>query len=765
MPPNTFQPVSYTIEKITFDERGKKKLCWQPPKWQQITKATMKKYNKPSHKGKCIITGKKSGFTAIDCDTEQAYADIIHDYPELKEAYTVKTPRGFHIYVAYEPLVKTCTTNLDIDVRNDGGCVIAPPSVCSDDSQYVIYHDGPVDIKCPNGLWEILFGEDWDKPPEPEPTAHERIKNLSCLGDKELKLHLENISKKDLTNYSSWRDIGWATLDAAEDKEEMWKVFGNVSKACDNFSVDGLDNLKKNYKPGHFTAGTIKYFSRKGDKVKYNKILMAGKPRIWGNHLDAAADFLQLRQGTMFMYKEDIYVYENEEWHKEKNKNSIVMRVMVRELMDFYLITEQEAWEEVNEYEFGSDDWKEAQARYSYIKGQRNQLGNYNPSLHIYKRLREIMTNDDEILFDTDPKQHYWLHYKNGKLNLQNGEFCKRDINDLITQRLDYNYHDKVPDDVYKEVETAIKKFEPNDRDRKFLLEWLYYNLTGDTRSQKFLHLYGPLSSNGKSNLMKMMACAFGCYVKKVDKRMFEAGSSSVKDKFLESLDNDTPRMIYVEELGSTKIDSDMMKDIVDGDEVRYKKMYSDTRIIDILCKITNLSNQEPNMEVDDAIKRRCMIFECKSQFLDQNSMIAPDDWDFEDDWDRRLFKIDTSIGEKMKKDMYKLAFIKLLLNYPVKRVSMPDSVKQQTSKAMDELDNFKTSLLEFYEITKNPEDKVAKDHIRGIFENDKGKLPMSATQFNRRLKTYGIGWEKNCSIPNQSSRGAYTGLVEKTDE
>ena len=115
MPPNTFQPVSYTIEKITFDERGKKKLCWQPPKWQQITKQTMKKYNKPSHKGKCIITGKKSGFTAIDCDTEHAYADIIHDYPELKEAYTVKTPRGFHIYVAYEPLVKTCTTNLDID--------------------------------------------------------------------------------------------------------------------------------------------------------------------------------------------------------------------------------------------------------------------------------------------------------------------------------------------------------------------------------------------------------------------------------------------------------------------------------------------------------------------------------------------------------------------------------------------------------------------------------------------------------------------------
>ncbi len=769
MPPSTFNPVTFSVAKIVFNDKGKKVFKTIPGGWQKITRDTMEKYNKTSHKVKCVITGARSGVTVIDCDSKDAYDSCIDMYPILAEAYTVKSPRGYHIYVKYEKYAKTSSNKeLDIDIRNDGGFIVAPPSVCIDDSQYSVHIDGPVDLKCPDEFFELIYDKDWNKEPEPQPTTAERMR-WNEVDDMELWSHLNNISVADLSNYSTWRDIGWACLDCSKEAGEgLWDLFIDISKKAsvesglNNYSEDGIEALYKNWKPGHFTAGTIKYFSRKNDKVKYNKIIMSGKPRIWGNHLDAAVDFLQLRHGTIFMHKEDIYVYEDEEWEREKKANSIVMRVMVRDLMDFYLITEQDAEARYKACEFGSEEADEAYKEYAYIRTQRNQIGNYNPSLNIYKRVREILVNDDTILFDTDPKQHYWLHYKNGKLNLETKEFCKRDITDRITQRLNYNYHDNVPDEIYDEVELAVKKFEPNDRDRKFLLEWLFYNLTGDTRSQKFLHLYGPLSSNGKSNLMKMMASAFTCYVKKVDKRMFEAGSSSVKDKFLESLDNDCPRMIYVEELGSTKIDSDMMKDIVDGDEIRYKKMYSDTRLIDILCKITNLSNQEPNMEVDDAIKRRCMIFECKSQFLDENSLIAPDDWDFEDNFERRLFKIDPTLGEKMKQDLYKLAFIKLLLNYPIKRVKMPESVIAQTNEAMDELDNIKTRLLEYFDITKNKDDWVYKDQVRCCFEDKDDKLPMSVTQFNKRLRTYGITWDKDKR--NENGKGCYSGLICKAD-
>ncbi len=69
--------------------------------------------------------------------------------------------------------------------------------------------------------------------------------------------------------------------------------------------------------------------------------------------------------------------------------------------------------------------------------------------------INEILINDDEILFDSDPKQFNWLHYKNGKLNLYTKEFCKRDMGDKVTQRLPYDYHTNVPDEIYEEVENA----------------------------------------------------------------------------------------------------------------------------------------------------------------------------------------------------------------------------------------------------------------------------------------------------------------------
>ena len=201
---NTF--ITFTCTKIVFDQRGKKIIKGRPEAWNKITRDNMDKYNKDNHKIKCVLTGKKNGITVIDCDTHEAYEDVVATYETLKEAYTVKSPRGFHIYVAYEEYAKTSTNaELNIDVRNDGGFIIAPPSVCSDDSQYSVHIEGPLDIKCPDGLFETLYGENWNQPPAPPLTAQERIKNLTNIEDKELKLHLENIAVKDLQNYNTCR--------------------------------------------------------------------------------------------------------------------------------------------------------------------------------------------------------------------------------------------------------------------------------------------------------------------------------------------------------------------------------------------------------------------------------------------------------------------------------------------------------------------------------------------------------------------------------
>lgn len=79
-----------------------------------------------------ICTGKISGITVVDIDTS---GDTVVPLETFPETYTVKTPTGgYHLYYLYnEEISQTANTfkNLPhVDIRNDGGYVVAPPSYC-----------------------------------------------------------------------------------------------------------------------------------------------------------------------------------------------------------------------------------------------------------------------------------------------------------------------------------------------------------------------------------------------------------------------------------------------------------------------------------------------------------------------------------------------------------------------------------------------------------------------------------------------------------
>lgn len=80
-----------------------------------------------------IATGKASGIVVIDIDGEQALAmlkAIVDQHGALPRTAIVKTARGWHLY--FTMLAGTtisCSTGAGLDVRGDGGYVVAPPSV------------------------------------------------------------------------------------------------------------------------------------------------------------------------------------------------------------------------------------------------------------------------------------------------------------------------------------------------------------------------------------------------------------------------------------------------------------------------------------------------------------------------------------------------------------------------------------------------------------------------------------------------------------
>jgi hypothetical protein len=85
-----------------------------------------------------IVTGKISGIMVIDCDSEKAYQDIRQSLPDPLETWVARSPRGYHIYFKYpEKGVSNSASIIDnVDVRGEGGYIIASPSIRSDGNSY-----------------------------------------------------------------------------------------------------------------------------------------------------------------------------------------------------------------------------------------------------------------------------------------------------------------------------------------------------------------------------------------------------------------------------------------------------------------------------------------------------------------------------------------------------------------------------------------------------------------------------------------------------
>ena len=136
-------------------------------KWEQYQKKIADKntiakwYSKNPHAGIGIVTGKISNLTVLDADNEQAFKLLNSFLPDSLEIPTVKTPKGKHLYFEYTPelhnTVRTLGTQLDI--RNDGGYVVAPPSKNSNGLFYE-WNSAPsseIINKIPSMLVDILI--------------------------------------------------------------------------------------------------------------------------------------------------------------------------------------------------------------------------------------------------------------------------------------------------------------------------------------------------------------------------------------------------------------------------------------------------------------------------------------------------------------------------------------------------------------------------------------------------------------------------------
>lgn len=114
-----------------------------------------------------IACGIESGLFVIDVDVAdgkvgaRTLADLEAQFGELPETYTVRTPTGgLHLYFLQDPArpIRNGKLGLHVDIRGEGGQVLAPPSIHPDTGTPYVVENDTSPVVPPEWVFAILLG-------------------------------------------------------------------------------------------------------------------------------------------------------------------------------------------------------------------------------------------------------------------------------------------------------------------------------------------------------------------------------------------------------------------------------------------------------------------------------------------------------------------------------------------------------------------------------------------------------------------------------
>lgn len=184
-----------------------------------------------------IVTGERSGITVVDIDTGgdkqgvESWQEIIEEHGEPLTLTARSGGGGVHLYFKYSPHLKTSVSVLgkDIDVRNDGAHINAPPSLHASGERYRWLNDETL-AEVPYHLVEAAKKD--KKEGNKKEGNKKRKKEEDAYPLSEIESMLESISPDSMTR-DFWRAVGIALGRAYHRDPSAWQVY---SDWCDRYT-------------------------------------------------------------------------------------------------------------------------------------------------------------------------------------------------------------------------------------------------------------------------------------------------------------------------------------------------------------------------------------------------------------------------------------------------------------------------------------------------------------------------------------------------
>lgn len=764
--------VKFSAPRLERNAKGKKEVKPFFPLWKNKTVEEYAKMFKPSDKVVCVLTGKINNITVFDFDKQGTYEECIEKHPELKQAYTVKTPKGFHVYCKYNPDYKTtANTKVGIDIRNDDAIVFGNLTKTEFGSKYVIIdNEKRLDLEMPKSFYEMIT-----PPPVQKATKTKKklaskqavVKDSTEEAPTFAKKVLQIIKPDIIDEMNNFRRIVWAMKNEGftlEDVEKVAKKSQHYEQTtfATWFASTKLWDSKTN--KNSCKIGTLIHFAKLSDEKKFYDTYVQHNSSSELNRSDIALAqiYLDILGDNLFYQDKNIYIYLENEWWCD-TEGHFVKKNFFQEMTKYYLKLKDEINKQINEIEGEEGKQEEVEdllKQIEEITDCKNHVYKVNTLNNVLSAIKTLMaTLKEEIVFDTNDEQIYNIHFKNGVFDLNTNTFRQRTKDDYVSMYLSWDYEPEiVTDEAKAELWDSICKIEPNEEKRTMLLSYLAYSLTGDCSKQKYINLVGYSAANGKSHTFKMMSKCFEFYTQQLSSDTFCVGNAK-KHKELIHLHKNPVRFAYMEEMDKDKKqDAELIKKVVDGDKIPVEVMYGTKEDVNIQAKIITSSNGDPNIKMDKGVLRRMVILYLESKFCeigecdDNGKLYLPNG---EDVPENRYFKVKHGMEKMFNCPIMKNAVFELLTRPEYKEFKVCNSVIAETADTANILNSFKNTFEENYEITGDENDAVNKTIFLETMKLKLNDLKKTISE----MKDLGIEYKKDKK--KDKVKGCFVGLKE----
>ena len=220
---------------------------------------------------------------------------------------------------------------------------------------------------------------------------------------------------------------------------------------------------------------------------------------------------------------------------------------------------------------------------------------------------------------DGDP---WLLNVENGTIDLRTGQLRPHRREDLLTKLAPITYDERAEAPVFEAFLSRI--FAGNDELIAFVQRALGYALTGSVSEQVLFFLHGA-GANGKSTLLGLVASLMGDYAKSTERDLLVARRGEVHPTGVADLLG--VRFAQVQEVEAGKrLDESLVKQLTGGDRIRARQMRQDFFEFTPTHKLFFAANHKPVVRgTDHAIWRRIRLvpFEVTIAAEDQDKELA----------------------------------------------------------------------------------------------------------------------------------------------